>query len=103
MSCAAAHSAEVDNEADQRDLEQALASVTVAELAPQRRRCGGGHDVGGDHPRHVADVPQVAGDHRQPGGEDCLVEHSGQHRKHDRRERDRDVAAVTRMGETCGC
>ena len=60
MSCAAATQRGGDHEDDQRDLEQALAPVSVAELAPQRRCCGSGHDVRGDYPRDVAEAAQVA-------------------------------------------
>ena len=73
-------------EQGQRDLEQPLAPVAVAELAPERRGGGGGDDVGRDHPRDVGDAAEVGGDGRQRRGEDRLVEDRGQHRQHDRRE-----------------
>jgi hypothetical protein len=68
------------------DLKQALATVPVAKLAPQRRaRCRRNH-VGGDQPGHVGDATEVKGDGGQGGGQDRLVEHGRQHRQHDRGE-----------------
>jgi hypothetical protein len=69
--------------ADQEDhdggLEEDLAAVLVAELAPQRGRGGRGQDVGGDDPRQVRQAVQVAGDGRQRRGHDGLVQRGEQH------------------------
>ena len=74
------------DEDEQRHLEQQLAPVAVAELAPHRRRCRRRHHVGGDDPGDVAEPAEVGGDDRQRGGQDRLVEDRGQHREDDRRE-----------------
>ena len=87
------------DEDGERDLEQAAVAVAVAELAPERRGRGGRDDVGRNHPREVGQAAEVGGDHRQGGGEDGLVEHGGQHREHDRGERDPDRR---RPGFECG-
>jgi hypothetical protein len=42
------------------------------------------------HPRDVAQATEVAGDHRQRGGQDGLVEDGGEHGQDDRGERDAD-------------
>ena len=87
-----------EDEADERDLEQALAAMSVAELAPQRRRRGGRDDVGRDDPRDVAEAAELAGDRRQRRREDRLIEHRRQHRQDDRRERDEDGARGASIG-----
>ena len=68
----------------QGDLEQALASVTVAQLAPNGRARGGRDHVGGHEPRHVGDATEVESDGGQGGGQDRLVKNRRQHRQHDR-------------------
>jgi hypothetical protein len=50
-----------------------VCSRSVAELAPHRCGRPGGDDVGGDDPEDVAEAAEVAGDHRQCGGQDRLV------------------------------
>ena len=67
------------DECRQGDLDQTLVAVPIAELAPQRRGGGRRHDVHAHQPRHVAQVAEVAGDGRQTGGEDGLVEDGGEH------------------------
>ena len=53
-----------DHEEHDRELEQALASVEIAELAVQRHRDGRGEDVGDDHPGVVVETAEVADDGR---------------------------------------
>ena len=76
------------DESRQRDLEQGLAAVAVAQLAPQRRGRRGGDDVRRHDPRELGDRSEVRGDRRQRGREDRLVEDGRQHRQDDHRERD---------------
>jgi hypothetical protein len=94
-----------EHEAAERDLEQPLAAMPVAELAPQRRGRGSGDDVGGDDPRDIAEAAEVGGDDREGRRKDRLVEDGREHREDDRGERDRDRlssavwgGAVVRMG-----
>jgi len=63
-----------DQEDDNRGLEEPLAAVLVAELAPQRRRGGRREQVCRHDPRKVGLVMQVGDDRRQGGGDDRLVE-----------------------------
>ncbi len=77
-----------DEEHAEDDLQQTLATVSVAELAPQRSRRGRGDDVGAHHPRDVGQAAEVGGDRRQRGRQHRLVEHGREHREDDRRERD---------------
>jgi hypothetical protein len=79
-------------EHDDRDLEQDLSSVDVAELAVQRHRGRGCQQVGRDHPRQVLQTPELADDRRQRGGHDRLVERRQQHAEHQPAEHDQDLA-----------
>src|SRR5690606_23648816 len=56
------------------DLEQLLAPVLVAQLAPQGGRGGRGQQIGGDHPGQVLQAAEVADDGGQRGGDDGLIE-----------------------------
>ena len=56
---------------------------------------GGGDDVGGDDPGDVRHASEVGGDRGQRGGQDRLVEHRGEHRQHDRGERDANALTTT--------
>ena len=74
------------DEHHERDLEQRLAPVAVAELAPERRRRRGRDDIRGYDPGDVAEATEVGGDRGQRRREDRLIEDSWQHRQHDGRE-----------------
>jgi hypothetical protein len=65
-----------------RGQEQVLAAVLVAELAPQRRRCGAGQQVGGHDPGQVAQAAEVADDGRQRRRHDGLVQRRQQDGQH---------------------
>jgi hypothetical protein len=67
MLCAAPHSARCHEEAGKRDLEQPLAPVAIAELAPERRRRGRDDHIRRDDPGEVGETPEVARDRRQGG------------------------------------
>ncbi len=67
-----------NEEDDDGGLEEALATVEVPELAPQRSGGRGGEQVSGHHPGQVRKPVQVTGDGRQRGGDDGLVQR-GQH------------------------
>ncbi len=70
---------------EQRDAGQqhGAAAVDVAELAVERRHRGRAQQVGGDHPRQVVEVAQLAADGRQCRRDDGLVERAQEHRQHD--------------------
>ena len=73
-----------DQEDHDRGLEQPLAAVLVAELAPHRGGGRGGQQVRGDHPGQVVQPAQVTDDRRQGGGHDGLVQRGEQDRQHQR-------------------
>ena len=77
-----------DEEDDDRGLEEHLAPVQVAQLAPQRRGHGGRQQVGGHHPRQVGQPVQVAGDRGQRGRHDRLVQRGQQHPEQQRADDD---------------
>ncbi len=77
-----------DEEDDDRRLEEHLAPVQVAQLAPQRRGHGGRQQVGGHHPRQVGQPVQVAGDRGQRGRHDRLVQRGQQHPEQQRADDD---------------
>ena len=81
-----------DEEDDQRDLQHDLAAVEVAELAVHRGDRGLGQQVGGHHPRDVAEAAEVADDGRQRGGHDGLVQRRHQQHQHQSGEYDGDAA-----------
>ena len=101
MSCAAPHSAEAATKTASGDLEQQLAPVAVAELAPERRRGRGGDHVGGTTQETSLRLPRSPAIDGQRGGEDRLVENRGQHRQHDRRE-GKGYRAAFRVGSSYG-
>ena len=71
-----------DQEHHDREQEDLLAAVEVAELAVDRRRDGRGQQVGRHHPRQLGEPAQLADDRRQRRRDDRLVErgqHHGQH------------------------
>jgi hypothetical protein len=82
-----------DQEDHDRRLEQPLAAVLVAELAPQRRRCRRGEQVGGHYPGQMAQAAEVADDRGQRGRDDGLVERGEQDREHQRRVNNQQPAA----------
>ena len=85
-------------EDDDRRLEEELAPVLVAELAPQRRRDGRGEQVGDDDPGEVRRAVEVGDDRRQRGRDDRLVERRQEHPEHQRADDDQH-AAVAEAGD----
>jgi hypothetical protein len=85
-----------DEEDDDRGLEDALATVEVAELAVERRRDRRGQQVAGDDPRELVEAAELGRDSRQRGRDDRPVERRQQDRQHERREDDQDLATRTR-------
>ncbi len=81
-----------DEEDDDRRLEQLLAPVLVAELAPQRRRGGRGQQIGGDDPRQVLKTAKVADDGRERRRHDGLVERGEQQPEQQGSDRDEHTA-----------
>jgi hypothetical protein len=79
-----------------RDLEELLAPVHVAELSVERRRGRGGQQVARDHPGEVVHAAQVADDRGQSGGHDRLVERGQQHAEHQRAEDRKQRASIWR-------
>ena len=79
------------DEGHERDLEQPLPPVPVAEFPPERGGRRGGDHVGRYQPRDVGEPSQVRRDRGQGGRQDRLVEHRRQHRQDNRRERDGDI------------
>ena len=67
-----------DQEDDDRDDEESLPPVHVAELAVERRGDGGRENVGGHDPGQVRHAAEVADDPRQRGAHDQVVEHGQQ-------------------------
>ncbi len=67
-----------DQEDNDRDDEELLPPVHVAELAVERRDDQGCEDVGGHHPGQVVHPAEVAHDPRQRGAHDQVVEHGQQ-------------------------
>ena len=64
-----------------RGQEDRLATIEVADLAPDRRGGGGGEQVSGDHPGQVVEATEVADDGGQSGRNDGLIEGAQQHRE----------------------
>ena len=81
-------------EDDDRQLEEVLAAVEVAELPPQRCRDGRGQQVGGHHPRQVVQPVEVAGDGGQRRRHDRLVERGQDHAQHERHQDHEDPAVL---------
>ena len=92
MLCAIPHSAEPARKHDQRELEDDLAAVQVAELAVDRRHRGLREQVGGHHPGDVVEAAEVADDRRQRGRHDRLVQRRHQQHEHQAREHDHHAA-----------
>ena len=87
-------------EDDDGGLEEPLASVLVAELAPQwcgDRRC---QQIGDDDPREVRGPVQVGNDRRQRRRDDGLVERRQEQAKQQSEDDDED-AAVTESRYRC--
>ncbi len=86
-----------ERRADEEDrdgrLEQLLAPVLVAQLAPQRGGGGGGEEIGGDDPGEVLQAAEVADDRGQGGGDDRLVEGGEEHAEEEGTDGDEDAAA----------
>ena len=85
-----------DQEDDDRGLEEHLAAVQVAELAPQRRGGRRSQQVGRDHPRQMRQPVQIAGDGRQRRRDDRLVEPGQQHPQQQPADDDHDSAVCQR-------
>ncbi len=86
-----------DQEDDDRGLEQLLAAVLVAELAPQGRGRGRGEHVRRDDPGQVLHAAEFADDRRQGGRDDGLVERGEQHAEEQRSDGyENGPSAVTR-------
>ena len=75
-----------DQEEHDRDLQDELAAVEVAELAVERAGDRRGQQVRGDDPREVGDPAEVADDRRQRRRDDRLVERGEQQHEHQRQE-----------------
>ena len=77
-----------ERRADQEDhdgrLKERLASVLVAELAPQRRRDSGGQQICGHHPGQMGCPMEVSDDGGQRGRNDGLIE-SGEEQSEEER------------------
>ena len=97
----AQHAAE--DERDDRQLEDPLAAVQVAGLAPQRRRRGTGQQVDGDHPRQQVAAVEVTDDRRQGGRDDGAVEGGEEQAEHEARHDHDDLpmAERRRLGLAC--
>ena len=85
-------------EDDDRDDEELLPPVHVAELAVERRGDRGRQHVGGDHPRQVRDAAKVTDDPRQRRAHDELVEHGQHHRDQQAGQDDHDLPVAKREG-----
>ena len=92
MLCDAPDRNEPDQEDDDRELEQQLAAVDVAELAVERHGRRRRQQVGRDHPREVLQAAEVADDRRQRRRDDRLVERREQHAEHQPAEDDQHLA-----------
>ena len=68
-----------DQEDHDGELEDALATELVGELAVQRGGDGRGQQVGGHHPAHVVEPVQAVDDGGQGGADDGLVEGGQEH------------------------
>ena len=73
-------------EEHERDLQDALAPVQVAELAVQRPDHRRGQQVGGHHPGEVLQAAEVADDRRQRRRHDRLVERRDEQHEQERAE-----------------
>ena len=91
-----------DQEDHDRGLEELLAAVQVAQLPPQRRGRRRGQQVRGHHPGQMGQPVQVAGDRRQGGGHDRLVQRGQQHAEQQCADDDQHPAAAQR-GRPGGC
>ena len=87
-------------EDDDRRLEEELAPVLVAELAPQRCRDGRGEQIGDDDPGEVRGAMQVGDDRGQRGRDDRLIERRQEHPEHQRADdHQHTVVAEVRDGQ----
>ena len=57
--------------------------MDVGEFAVKRRHGGAGEKIGRDDPGQVIEVAEMAPDRRQCGGNNRLVERPKEHRQHD--------------------
>jgi len=96
MFCAIPHSAEPIRKITIAPLQQALASVEIAELAVERADDRRGEEVGGHDPRQVLDPAEVADDRRQRRRDDGLVERREQHDEQQRPEDQADARGLLR-------
>jgi hypothetical protein len=71
-----------DEEDHDRDDEERLSAVSVAELPVQRHRHGRAEHVGGEDPGVLRDPAEVGHDLRQGSGDDRLVERRQQQSDH---------------------
>ena len=81
-----------DEEDHDRDDEELLPPVHVAELAVERRGDRGREDVSGHHPGQVRHPAEVAHDPRQRGAHDEVVEHGEQDRQQQPGQHDHHLA-----------
>ncbi len=89
-----------DQEQDDRTLQDALATVEVAELAIQRRNGGLREQESARHPRQAAESAEVTDDRGQGCRDDRLVERREQHHQHQPPE---DHAEAGANGRGWGC
>ena len=82
---AAPQSSRAEQEDDDREQEEVLPPVDVAELAVQRHRDGRGEHVRREDPRVLRDPAEVADDLRQRRRHDRLIERGEQQRHHQAR------------------
>ena len=80
-----------DDEHGDREQEQLLAAVEVAELAVDRRGDGRGDQVGRRHPRLDRQTVQVVGDGADRGTDDGLVERGEEHAQQQARQDRQDL------------
>ena len=81
-----------DDEEGDGGLQQHAAAIEVAQLAVDRRRRGRGQQIGRDDPRQPLEPVELAGDRRQRGGDDALVERRQHHAEQDAAQDDEDLA-----------
>jgi hypothetical protein len=81
-----------DQEDADRDVEEALAAVDVAQLAVKRRSGRRGDHEGGDDPREMHEPAEIADDARQRRADDVLVERGEGERQHQARENQVELA-----------
>ena len=80
-----------------RDDEEPLAAVHVAEFPVERRHDQGREDVGGHHPGQVGHPAEVADDPRQRGAHDEVVQHGEQNGEQEPRQDDHHLARCKKL------